>query len=320
MSKSQNLLDISQKNIAGKCDMKCSYNYAYSKSSTVVTNAGSMLTIKYDKTNVHPVTYNGNKYIVDNVILTTRNMYLVQDEVSALFLAVIHTPVVEGPGMVVLVPVFTGSTNPAGSVIEQIIQGTMTHAPTTGSKATLQMEFNLQDIVPNKPFYSITDKSATRHAGGDLVLFDSQGGIFIKKKAYTGMLRMMFAGSKGINKAISTYIARRGSANTLLPNVPYYYNKNGPNNSGTQPTRGVGSDDIYIDCKPVNVEEEQKQMKMPGYSTKDSYLKIPTKKQMKDLVKNQWFQAFILFLCIVILFFVARMLLRKLKPDVDPVK
>lgn len=320
MSKSQNLLDISQKNIAGKCDMKCSYNYAYSKSSTVVTNAGSMLTLKYDKTNVHPVTYNGNKYIVDSVILTTRNMYLVQDAAPAMFLAVIHSPVVEGPGMVVLVPVFTGSTNPAGSVIEQIIQGTITHAPTAGSKATLQMEFNLQDIVPNKPFYSITDKSAVRQVGGEVVLFDGQGGIFIKKKAYTDMLRMMFAGNKRINGAISKYIANRGSTDTFLPNAPYYYNKNGPNNGGTQPSGGVGSDDIYIDCKPVNVEEEQKQMKMPGYSTEDSYLKIPTKKQLKELVKNQWFQAFILFLCIVILFFVARMLLRKLKPDVDPVK
>ena len=320
MSKSQNLLDISQKNIAGKCDIKCSYNYSYSRSSTIVTNNGSSLSLKYDKTNVHPVTYNGNKYIVDNVTITTQNVYRVQGTAPAMFLAVTHTPVVEGPGMIVFVPVYTGSTNPAGSVVEQIIQGAVTHAPTSGSKATLQMEFNLQDLVPNKSFYSITDKSVTRRAGGEVILFDGQGGIFVKRNAYTDILRMRFARRKGVNKTISAYISNRGKEGTFLPNAPYYYNKDGPNNGSTRPRGGVGSDDIYIDCKPVNVEEEQKQMKMPGYSTKESYLKLPTKKQMTALIKNQLFQAFILFLCIVVLFFVTRAVLRKLKPDVDPVK
>jgi hypothetical protein len=52
-------LDISIKNVTGNCDLKCSYGFKYSESSSVAKNNGIMISLTYDSAYVPPVTFNG---------------------------------------------------------------------------------------------------------------------------------------------------------------------------------------------------------------------------------------------------------------------
>ena len=49
-------INISPENVAGKCDLKCSYAFKYSESNSTATNQGVQITITYDNSSVPPVT------------------------------------------------------------------------------------------------------------------------------------------------------------------------------------------------------------------------------------------------------------------------
>ena len=55
-------LNISQDNVSGECNLKCSYSFQYSNSNCVAKNNGNTIVLSYDESNVPPATYNGNKY------------------------------------------------------------------------------------------------------------------------------------------------------------------------------------------------------------------------------------------------------------------
>ncbi len=38
-------INIAMKNITGKCDLKCSYNFKYSEGNSTATNQGSLRTL-----------------------------------------------------------------------------------------------------------------------------------------------------------------------------------------------------------------------------------------------------------------------------------
>lgn len=69
--------------------------------------------------------------------------------------------------------------------------------------------------------------------------------------------------------------------------------------------------DVYIDCQPVNIDEEQTNVKMEGYKLQSEMDIIPTKEKIMEYLMNPWVQGFILFLVILILFMVVKMLMAK---------
>ena len=68
---------------------------------------------------------------------------------------------------------------------------------------------------------------------------------------------------------------------------------------------------MYIDCQPVNIDEEQTNVKMEGYKLQSEMDIIPTKEKIMEYLMNPWVQGFILFLVILILFMVVKMLMAK---------
>ena len=71
------------------------------------------------------------------------------------------------------------------------------------------------------------------------------------------------------------------------------------------------SGNVYIDCKPVNIDEEEENIKMEGYKLKSNMDIIPSKRKIKKFFQNPWVQAFLLFLLILMLFYIVKMLMAK---------
>ena len=69
-------------------------------------------------------------------------------------------------------------------------------------------------------------------------------------------------------------------------------------------------DGIYIDCQPVNRNEEEMRVKMEGYKVTSKF-DLFDKTKIKNFFKNPWVQGFILFLVILLLFYIVKMLMAK---------
>lgn len=303
-NKKEEVLDIARNKIAGECDMKCSYNFAYSSSSVSGfkdANNGS-LTLNYDKTNVPPVKYNGNNYRVANVQMIINPLYKIQGRFQHIIFMITHAPVVEGPPLYVLIPIIRGNTNSAGKILSDILNGTNKIAP-KGGKFSLNTQFNLQDIVPNNPFYSVSGGL------GDIIMYDREHAMIMEYDTYKAYITSMWA--KKYNAE------RRGMEiwenSTKISSVPYFYNPLGPNSSSSG-RGGAGSDDVYIDCKPVNVDEEKAQVKMEKYNTQGYSNYIPTRKNMLRLFKSPVFQGLLVLLFVIIIYQLVKMALKYGKP------
>ena len=55
------------------------------------------------------------------------------------------------------------------------------------------------------------------------------------------------------------------------------------------------SGNVYIDCKPVNIDEEEENIKMEGYKLKSNMDIIPSKQKIKKFFQNPWVQGFYCF-------------------------
>ena len=71
-----NEMNISPKNVSGKCDNKCSYEYNYPETNLVATNVGLFILLTCDATSHSPVIYNSEKYNVLNITLTSPSIHL----------------------------------------------------------------------------------------------------------------------------------------------------------------------------------------------------------------------------------------------------
>ena len=68
-------IDIDLQNIAGKCNLKCAYNYNYPVSSCSVTNRGTYISIRYDSSSSAPVTYNTIPYNVQEIRIYNQSLH-----------------------------------------------------------------------------------------------------------------------------------------------------------------------------------------------------------------------------------------------------
>jgi len=223
-------INITSENVQGKCDLKCSYSYNYSESSLTATNIGVEIQLTYDNSNGSPVTYNNQKYNVSNITIACPSLHNFNGYQSAAEILINHVPVTGGPQLNVAIPI-TSSTeaSTASNLITEIIQSVSTNAPSQGNTTNLNIEgFSLQKIVPNKPFYSYTDKS-----NNEWIIY--------------GMLYAVPLNSSTLN-TLSQIIKPFALP---MQGGSLFYNSSGPN-SGIS----IG-DGIYIKCNPTGSSSEE---------------------------------------------------------------
>lgn len=223
-------IDIAKKNISGKCDLKCAYNFRYEESNTTAKNNGVMIKLTYDNNKVPPVLYNGQKYTVSDIAITSPSLHLFNGVTSEAEIIIEHTPVKGGPLLKVGIPIKSSTeSSDASSLLNEIIQSTATNAPSRGESTNLNLSgFTLNKFVPNKPYYSYTDNE-----NNDWVVFGILDAIPLSSSTL-----------ETLQKIIKPF---------PLPMIggSLFLNASGPNSS-----KKMG-DGIYISCKPTGSSTEE---------------------------------------------------------------
>ena len=221
-------IDISKKNVSGKCDLKCAYNFQYPESNTTAKNQGVLINLSYDNSKTPPVTYNTQKYTVAQVIISSPSLHLFNGATTDAEIIIVHTPVKGGPELLVGIPIKSSSeSSDASYLLKEIIDITGTNAPSQGESTNLSISgFTLDKIVPNKQYYSYTSNK------DDWIVFGILDAIPLNSATITTL-----------QKIIKPYPVP-------MTGGELFFNTSGPNSTKV----GEG---IYISCKPTGSSNEE---------------------------------------------------------------
>jgi carbonic anhydrase len=225
-------INISNQNVQGKCDLKCSYSYNYPESSNLTAqNQGVSIVLTPDNTTSPAVTYNNQKYNVTNFSIVCPSLHNYNGSQAAAEVLITHAPVNGGQNLSVAIPIISSSDSSTASyLITEIIQSVANNAPSQGKSTNLNLSrFTLKDVVPKKPFYSYTDTASN----AEWIVFGTLYAIPLNTSTLNTLRQI-----------IKPYpLPMRGG--------PLFFNSSGPN-SGLS----IG-DGIYIKCNPTGSSTEE---------------------------------------------------------------
>ena len=243
-------------------------------------------------------------------------------------------------GITQVVPIVADTDTTAGTeTITEIVEA-MKRAgvgPDNPSTADLDVEMNLNNFVSsNTPIFAAMDKRDQLQ-----VFYGMDASIPILPETFYDLATLMHQQMRsreqdysGVEEAFKTIEKRAGGdEQEFNPKnfTKFFYIKDGINSGSMSGGKKVGSrkknkrggkkgsndydiqtsGNVYIDCKPVNIDEEEENIKMEGYKLKSNMDIIPSKQKIKKFFQNPWVQGFILFLLILMLFYIVRMLMMK---------
>ena len=201
----------------------------------------------------------------------------------------------------------------------------------------LDVEMNLNNFVSsNTPIFATLD-----NRNNTVIFYGMDASIPILPETFYDLatlidkqLRSREQDYSGVEEVFKR-IEKRAGGNQLEFNpdnfIKKYYIKEGINSGSMSGGKKVGSrkknkrggkkgsndydiqtsGNVYIDCKPVNIDEEEENIKMEGYKLKSNMDIIPSKRKIKKFFQNPWVQGFLLFLLILMLFYIVKMLMAK---------
>jgi hypothetical protein len=230
-NKTKTPININSQSITGKCDLKCAYNFDYQTTNLVATNNGINITVKCDNQTSTPVTFNNNKYTVEEFIICAPSMHLFNGSKAPAELIIIHNPQSGGPKLSVCIPIVQSSnSSDATNLVTEIIQLVSSGAPSVGETTSLNISnFTLNNIVPKKPFYNFTSSISGL---GNCIIYGNAFAIPLSQTTLSTLTSII----KPFN------VIDTGDGNL-------FFNSNGPNQSSSD-------DGIYISCNPTGNSEE----------------------------------------------------------------
>jgi carbonic anhydrase len=275
-----NITKSSQSNV---CDLKCSYSPNYKNSSIAnVVNYSTYLSLPYDPSTTNAqVVYNTLEYSVNSVYLFSPSIHTFNGNNSTAELVIIHNADSGGYTLTVCIPVQTGIMNNNGSnLLNEIIYQTSQNNPSNGAEISsnislpTNMQYNLNDMIPNNPFYSYHGISCITCTKTSFIVFSSSN---------------LYITNNNANK-ISTLLQNSNIpiySGSTAPTL--YYNSKGPINSGSNPN------DIYIDCKPTNISTETVETINPTPSTQTT--------SPSQILNNPFINVIFIVLFFVVIFY-----------------
>lgn len=281
-------IDINMQNITGTCDYKCSYSFNYSNSSCVVTNRGNYLSISYDQTNTSPVQYNAQNYYVQEIRLYVPSLHSYNNSRVDCECMIVHNSNTSAKQLLVCLPVNTGDESASlysTKLFKSIVTTASNTAPTEDTTANVDInDFNLNKLVPKKPFFSYTATEPYQPCSSemDYIVFDKQNALTIDSDTLTIL-------------------------ENIISNNPYdiksgpklFYNEQGPNRTD------LNGGDIFIDCQPVGSSE----------TTTDIVSEKSTKPiTFTDIMKSPAIQIILGALLFIVLLFLVKTGLSIFKP------
>ena len=221
----------------GSCTLKCDYTFSYNNSDSTATNHGNYISMTYDTATNAQVTYNTQKYNVQEIRLYQPSLHTFNGWRADAEMIIYHTSTTGS--LIVCVPISGSPAQTASSaMLDLVVPRLVKYAGATGDSAQLRLDqFNLNDIVPIKPFYSYIGTLPYSPCNGShsYVVFDAADG---------GSAQISSDNLESLRRLISA------SSKRIATDVPYFYNQKGPSK-----TLGA-ADDIYIDCQPTGEDGE----------------------------------------------------------------
>ena len=257
---------ISPQNTKGKCDLKCSYNFKYPETSISAINKGVNIALKFDAESTPSVVYNNQKYNVDGGFITCPSIHTFNNGKVPAEISIIHSPVTGGIPLRVSIPIkLSNETSDASNYLTEIIEKVATSAPAPNETTTINISgFTLQKVIPNKPFYSYSNKEM------DCIVFSLLDAIPLNTATLSSL--------KQIIKPFPI----------PTPGKSLFFNSSGPN-SGMK----IGNN-FYLKCNPTGSSTEETEVE----TTKDSTTAI----NFGDLIKNPIVKLIIQIIVICLMF------------------
>lgn len=227
-------VNISMDSIMGPCVLKCDYNYNYGDYVPNISNNKSYLSLNYSG-KMNPVKYNDDNYNVQEIRIYHPSLHTYNGARAAGEMFIIHN----GPGknLIVSIPIVVGGKTNKGSVLlASVISEAAQRIPNDGESVTLSMgNFSLDAFIPaNKGYFSYTGTLPYQPCNGtyNYVVYNIDDA-----------LNVPVDNMNQLEDIITT-------TNCMVKtNNDTFYNKNGANAKNN-------SDEIFIDCQPVNSEGE----------------------------------------------------------------
>lgn len=252
-------IDISLSTITGKCAYKCSYRFNYNNSSCIATNRGDYISLSYDKSSSPPVSYNNIDYDVSELRIYTPSLHSYSGSKTNGELIIVHTSNTGETPLLVCIPIKSNNTSSKSAMfLTTVVDTVSNNAPADGESTTVNiLNYNLNLIVPKKPFFSYTATEPYQPCSStvDYVVYDPS-----------------IASLDIIDETLEKLIL-------IVTNNPYdiktgpslFYNEKGATGKGD----GDGGE-IYIDCQPVNESEESVNVVTDnGSFSYEDWLKLP---------------------------------------------
>lgn len=275
MSGSNSNINISTKNISGKCDLKCSYSFNYPTTNITVKNNEYMITLTPENT-MPGVVFNEAQYTVSEINLYLPSLHLFNDTKASAELQIVHIPEKGGNNLYVCIPIISSSdTNNASNIISNIIQQTANKAPARNEKFRLNLNnFTLQNIIPKTGYYNYTGTSNNK---GEYIVYGLNNAIPINNKTLTILANII------------------DPLNINITGNSLFYNPTGPNT-------GIKQQGIYISCQPTGSSNEKTQIT----NEKQSVSSIDITSLSKEIYSNVVSQIIIIVIIVGLVLYLFR--------------
>lgn len=229
-SGNQNTMNITQRSVYGRCNLKCSFSSKYEISNSSATNNDIYVSVSYDKQSMPPVVFNYQKYNVSTIKIYSPSLHLYDGAKVHGEIIIEHQPVTSGSVLNVCIPIVQSSDNSkAGQIVSQIIEKVSANAPSKGNTTKLNLDsFTLQNIIPNKPYFNYTNQAGVNH-----ILFSKLDAIPVNQTLLTSL-----------SKIIKPF-------QLTIQETKLFFNSDGPNTKNDLAKEG-----IYISCNPTGDSEE----------------------------------------------------------------
>jgi carbonic anhydrase len=225
---------------ASKCSSKCLLHYKYGDSACTIRNSNTFLNFTYD--GVSDVVYNNVKYKPISVFILKPSLHKYSGKTEIAEIIIMHTS--NNGYLAICIPITVNAKYSKGSYL---LKDLIAASPTEGSATANIADYNANYLIPRSRYYTYEGSGigATCHASGrtQYVVFHPRydGAISISDETY-----------KILDKLVQpSYIAV--SSGDVFVNL-----------KGTSANGFAGDGQIYIDCQPTGVSEEEVVFKDAG--------------------------------------------------------
>jgi carbonic anhydrase len=235
-------IDITNNN-ASTCELKCNYNFNYPLTSVLtVANRGDYLSLRIDKSDNTPVTYNADNYEVRDVRIYKPSLHTYGGSNADAEMIISHINTSGGNNLLICVPIVVGASAADTSTLFDTILGDVAKHASSLDKYTIinSPTFTLNKFIPMKPFYSYNGSLPYSPCNGSynyVVFSKEQSNVYMSQNAYNVL-----------NKIIKSN----------LYTTKHKTNKNGLfyNEKGPTALEAKNGGDIYIECTPTGASGE----------------------------------------------------------------